>query len=186
MISAKRNRQRGMTLLELMLALTMLVVGLIGVLGLITTAISSNNRNKLDTGGTMLAQTVLEKIAAQPANSVTPIPFQDCNPVAPTVWQMQTAAGAAPGAGSGLNANGNIDWTTAYAAVPDGYKMAFVSCGARGQQATYEVRWNIQTVNAFSKMITVGARPAGMRTPSGTMLRFFARPVTLRTIVSTF
>ncbi len=183
---ARRKRQRGMTLIELIMAVTMLVVGLVAILGLVTTAISSNNRNKMDTGGTMLAQMVLEKIAAQPSNLGASFQLQDCRPDAPNTWTVRTATANPPGNGSLLDGNGEIDWSIGYAAVPTDYKMEYVTCGANGQQASYDVRWNIQRVNAYSNLITVGARPLGMRTPTGTMLRFFAPPVSLRTIISTF
>ncbi len=185
--ASKRNRkaERGMTLIELMLAITMLAVGLIGVLALILAGIGGNSRNKLDTSGTMLAQMVMDKIVAQPALAGTPFDISDCNPAGAATWTIATAGAASPGNGATLDgATGAIDFSTAYAGIPDGYKMKFVSCGIQGQQITYEVRWNIQTVDAFSKMVTVGARPLGAQTTTGTMLRFFSRPVTLRTIVS--
>ncbi len=190
MTSKQRNRQSGMTLIELMIAMTMLVVGLIGVLGLITTAITSNNRNKLDTGGTMMAQMVLEKIASQPANLNADIALQDCNPGAPNAWIIRTIDSIpAGGVGSGADldvATGDIDWGRNYGTQPVNYKMLYVTCGANGQQVTYDVRWHIQNVNTYSKMIVVGARPLGYRTNAGTDVRFYARPVTLRSIVSTF
>jgi len=43
--------------------------------------------------------------------------------------------------------------------VPANYKMQFVACGNGGRQMTYEVRWNIQTVTANTRLITVSARP---------------------------
>jgi Tfp pilus assembly protein PilV len=175
-----------MSLIELMIAMTMLVVGLIGVLALITTAISGNNRNKMDTSATMLAQMVLETIAAQPANLGTTVNITDCNPGTPNTWGIATATANPPGNGPAVDASsGGIDWTVGYSTIATGYKMRYVTCGANGQNVTYDVRWNIQTVNNFSKMITVSARALGARTYSGTMLRFFSPPVTVRTIVST-
>ncbi len=184
MATRKAKREQGMTLIELMLAISMLAVGLIGVLALLLAAIGGNTRNKLDTSGTMLAQMVIDKIAAQPASLGANMNIQDCNPAGGTIWAIATASAASPGNGATLDGNGNIDFTTTYASVPLGYKMAYVTCGANGQQITYEVRWNIQTVNGWSKLITVGARALGAQTNTQTMLRFFAPPVNLRTIVS--
>ncbi len=182
---AKRNRQQGMTLIELMIAMTMFVVGLIGVLALITTAISGNGRNKLDTTATLLAQDVLEQMSARLAGPGGPITMQDCNPGGATTWTIQTTAAGAPGAGAALESStGNIDWSVAYGSVPTGYKMRYVACGANGQQASFEVRWNVRTVNGYSNLITVSARPWGAQSSSGSYVRFFARPATLRTIVS--
>ena len=183
--STRKQRQAGMTLIELMLAIAILAVGLVGVLALILTAISGNNRNKMDSSATLLGQMVMEKIAAQPALAGAGFDIEDCKPVTPNTWHIATASAAAPGAGAGrVAATGDIDWTATYASVTADYKMKYVTCGANDQQATYEVRWNIQTVNGFSKMITVGARPLGAQSSGGASIRMFAPPVLLRTIVS--
>ena len=107
-----RNRQSGMSLIELMIAMTVLVVGMLALMTLVTTAIGSNNRNKLDTTGTMLAQTVLEGIAAQPAPVGATFTLSDCNPAGSTSWTIGTAGGSAIGAalGAQLDGSGNIDF----------------------------------------------------------------------------
>jgi type IV pilus modification protein PilV len=178
-----RSRQSGMSLIELMIAMTVLVVGMLALMTLVTTAISSNNRNKLDTTGTMLAQTVLEGIAAQPATSGVPFTMMDCNPAGATSWTIATAGAASPGAGANVTAStGNIDFNLqSYAAVTANYKMKYVTCGVSGAQATYDVRWNVRTLTNFTKLITVSARQLGVST-SGANLPFFSPPITLRTI----
>jgi type IV pilus modification protein PilV len=177
-----RTRQSGMSLIELMVAMTVLVVGMLALMTLVTTAISSNNRSKLDTTGTMLAQTVLEGIAAQPASVGATFNMTDCNPAGATTWTIATA-GASPGAGADVVAStGNIDFNLqSYAAVTANYKMKYVTCGVSGTQATYDVRWNVRTLTNFTKLITVSARQLGVST-SGANLPFFSPPITLRTI----
>jgi type IV pilus modification protein PilV len=177
-----RTRQSGMSLIELMIAMTVLVVGMLALMTLVTTAISSNNRSKLDTTGTMLAQTVLEGIAAQPASAGATFSMSDCNPAGAATFTIATAGGASPGAGADIVAStGNIDFTQAFSGVPANYKMQYVTCGVSGAQATYDVRWNVRTLTAFTKMITVSARQLGVST-SGANLPFFSPPITLRTI----
>jgi len=184
-----------MSLIELMIAMVVLVVGMMGVMILITTAIASNNRNKLDTTATAISQMVIERIAAQSAFTVqncstqTSVPcvrVQDCRPASaggPQTWAVATAGAAAPGAGALINnATGNIDFTQQYAAVPANYKMEFVSCGAAGQQATYDVRWNVRTITGFSKLVTVSTRQIGATAGGPGSLKLFVPPVTLRTI----
>ena len=175
----------GMTLIELMLAITMLVVGMLGIMILVTTAITSNNRNKLDTTGTLLAQLVLEKIASLPATATGSIPLTDCNPSGANNFTINLAGAASPGAGANLTSTGSVDFTQAFSGVASGYKMGYVVCGANGQQSTYDVRWNIQTISAWTKMVTVSARQSGATSAAATstQLRYFAPPVTLRTIV---
>lgn len=183
-----RNTQAGFSLIELMIAMVVLVVGMMGIMVMISTAISSNNRNKLDTTATALSQMVAETVSSQSIVTGTPITVRDCNPTAaggPQIWTIATAHAADPGAGALLNAQGNIDFTQTYAAVPANYKMRFVTCGSGGRQATYDVRWNVRTVSAFSKMVTVSARlsrvTAGGGAP-GDQLQYFSPPVTIRTI----
>jgi prepilin-type N-terminal cleavage/methylation domain-containing protein len=165
----KRKTQRGMTLIELMLAMVVFTVGMGGVMVLFTTAIASNNRNKIDTGGTLVAQLALEQLVAVPANQAVTTTVTDCTGA---VHTMNTASG-----GPALAAGGNINFTIAPIT---GYRMLYVTCGGGGQQVTYDVRWNITRPSNFTKLVTVSARPTGAgQAGSGS---FFALPTTLRTI----
>src|SRR5437762_421617 len=64
----KSSGQNGFSLIELMFAISVLAVGMAALLPLFATAVLSNGKARTDTTATMLAQTVLEKIAAQPAS----------------------------------------------------------------------------------------------------------------------
>jgi prepilin-type N-terminal cleavage/methylation domain-containing protein len=187
--SSRQRNQAGMSLIELMIALVVLAVGMLGVIVMVTTAIQNNTKNKQDNGGTMMAQFILEQIASIPANKV-PAPVlvvTDCNPAGPQNWNINTTGGGQPiGIGALLiqppNQNaGDIDWLNqAYGAVPAGYRMRYVSCGAGGSSVAYDVRWNVQVLpDNFTKLITVSARPFNLNPNAA---RWFARPVTLRTI----
>src|SRR5438270_13525443 len=93
----KTNRavsQRGMSMIELLIAMTVLAVGMGGMVVVFAAAITGNGKAKFDTSGTMLAQTVLERIAAQPANAAANITIQDCNPAGPVPWTISTAGAA--------------------------------------------------------------------------------------------
>jgi Tfp pilus assembly protein PilV len=183
--SLEHSDERGISLVELVIAITVLAVGMAGLAVLFSTAIMNNSRSKGDTSGTMLTQTVLEQIAAQPANLVANLTLTDCNTAGATVWPIATTGAASPGAGATINvATGAIDFTQAYAAVTAGYKMQFVACGNNGRQMTYEVRWNITTVTANTRLITVSARPLAAASAAGNQNQalLFAPPITLRTI----
>jgi Tfp pilus assembly protein PilV len=176
--------ERGISIVELLIGISVLAIGMAGLAALFATAIMSNGRSKSDTAGTMLAQTVLEQIAAQPGGGN--FILTDCNPNGATNWTVATAGGAAPGAGATVNANtGDIDFANqGYAAVPANYKMQFVSCGNSGRQMTFEVRWNVQTLSANTRLITVAARPlaAAAIASNANQAVLFAQPITLRTI----
>ena len=180
-----QSAERGISLVELVIAITVLAVGMAGLAVLFSTAIMNNSRSKGDTSGTMLTQTVLEQIAAQPANLAANLTLTDCNTAGATVWPIATTGVASPGSGATINvATGAIDFTQAYAAVPANYKMQFVACGNGGRQTTYEVRWNITTITANTRLITVSARPLAAASAAGNQNQalLFAPPITLRTI----
>jgi len=185
-----RKVQRGMTLIELMIALTVLTVGLAALMALITTAIATNNRNKLDTGGTFAAQAILETIAAQPNGGS--VALKDCagNALGVGTPVAIVTAGTVAGAGANLKSDGTIDFTQAASNVTSGYQSNYVGCGPAGKQVTYDVRWNVRTIATGTgyteSLITVGAAQTALaNNTSQSGGARFALPVTLRTISAT-
>jgi len=174
-------------LLELLISIVVLAIGMGGLLVLLVSAMSTNNRSGRDTTSTMMAEHIIEQISSQPAISTAALTITDC---AGTAWSVSTA-GAANGAGNSgsyggngaqLTSGGTVDWTQDYGSVPAGYKLQYVSCGTGGRQTSYDIRWNIVSLNATnnsSRMIFVSARPAGSPTVGG--LRYVV-PANLRTI----
>lgn len=186
-------RQSGMSMIELLIAMMVLAVGMMGSMILVRTAIVNNNRNKLDTTSTALAQMVLEQIESRSATTNTIFTITDCTGVASNV---NPTGAASPGAGAnviqaspppGQNI-GDIDFTQDFTAVPAGYAMQYVTCGpaagtpgaAAGPQVTYEIRWNVRTMTGFTKLVTVSARKRIATSTSA--LPFFSVPFTLRGI----
>lgn len=182
----QRERQSGMSLLELMFAGFVLTVGMLGSLIMIVIAIQSNSRNKFDSTGTMVAQLVMEHINTMPTNQmaggvlVTQIPVTDCTTAshAAQTWQISVVGGVPPNGNGATIAGSNIDWTQNYGAVPAGYKMLYWSCG----DVVWEVRWNIQQLTNLTKLIVVSARQSGTANAVTKTGFSFAPPVTLRTI----
>src|SRR4051812_1558954 len=173
------RQQRGMSLIELMIACFILAVGMTGSLAMILMAIAGNNRNKLDSTATMLAQLVIEQVNVRPANSDANIPMTDCLQPVPNNFVISTVAGPSPtGAGAPLvqaPANplyGRIDWLQAAPGAP--YSFNYAACDG----STYDVRWNVMVLGPQTKLVTVSARRIG----SSNNLRFFAIPPQLRTI----
>src|SRR5882724_3314218 len=101
--------EAGFTLVEILIALFVMAVGLMGVAALFVTAIASNQRNKVDSGATLVSETVLDQISAHDANNAGTIPIVDCTGVQ---RNFSMVAGAANnGAGAALNPGaGTIDW----------------------------------------------------------------------------
>jgi prepilin-type N-terminal cleavage/methylation domain-containing protein len=178
------NREAGMSMIELMIAMVVLAIGLGALSSLFVLASATDNKNSRATSSALLAQKVIEQINAQNANVGTAIVMTDC---AGNQWNVLGAGGAAPvGAGATLTTNatspyyGGIDPTQGFGAVPNGYKMQFVDCAVNGRQGVYDVRWNVITLNQYARMITVTARQLGPANRLGNKL--FALPVTVRTI----
>src|SRR5882672_9581276 len=184
-----RSNQRGMTLVELLIALTILVIGMGGVMIMIATAIAQNNGTKHDSNGTMLAQMVTEQIISISGNLNPPPVLPTETDCAGTVFTIQVTGAAAPvGAGAAIfpqpapagRVAGDIDFTQAAGAVPANYRMQFVACGDNNRQATYDVRWNVQVLGVNTKLVTVAARRIDQSNRTGLGYNI---PVTIRTIV---
>jgi prepilin-type N-terminal cleavage/methylation domain-containing protein len=157
--------QRGMTLIELLIAVTVLVVGLLAIICMISTAIADNGKSRSDSTSMMLAQAVIEDVgAAYIGNSDTQL--TDCKG---TTFSIT----AVPG-GAKLN-GANIDFTEG--APPAKYHMDYVMCNG-ASQTIVDVRWNVKAVSDATDLLTVGARVKG-----GTSARLFAFPVNLRVYV---
>src|SRR5438034_10242192 len=150
-----RSSQAGITMIEMLMACAILVIGSLGMIGLIVSSIATNNRNKLDSTQTMLANSILEQITSTIIGVGTSA-LTDC---AGNAWTIDTAPG-----GATLNGS-RIDFTQT--SPPADYHMNYVvntpctSTGAR--QGIYDVRWHVDIVGAPSTptntyMLTVGAK----------------------------
>jgi prepilin-type N-terminal cleavage/methylation domain-containing protein len=193
--TTRQIRERGTTMLELMIAMVVLAIGMTGALGMILAGIQSDSRNKNDTAAVVLDQMILEQFAAyqlypQAGQSIT---INDCSTGATQQHQAGVAAGAAPGGnGATLYDNGtapfpanvgDIDWTQPApvfaTAGTIGYAMNYQTCDGD----TYEVRWNVMSVDPSTKnaQLTVSSRQIAAAGNRVAML--FAVPTTIRTII---
>jgi Tfp pilus assembly protein PilV len=170
----KRNSQAGITLVELMMAGSILVITSMGMIGLIVSSIATNNRNKMDSTQSMLATSILEQINSTFVGSGTST-LKDC---AGTTWTIDTTVPVSGTAGADLSGSA-IDFTQTNP--PAGYFMNYVlntPCASTGDvQGIYDVRWHLDHLGSTSTyLLTVSSRFKG----HGEGNRFFALPVTLR------
>jgi Tfp pilus assembly protein PilV len=181
-----KHDERGLSLLELMFASLVMVIGLMGAMVLIATTIGNDNRSKWDSTATLLSQMTLETIASVPANATasstpsTNLTINDCNPsTSVAAHSVNALGGAGNGAGAPLLGNGDIDFS---AATVSGYSMQYYNCQAStgDRQMIYDVRWNIKTISPNAKLVTVSTQIAGNVNRGG---NFFVRPVSLKMIV---
>lgn len=169
--NAMYRQQGGMTLIELMIAMLVLATGIMASMGLIVRAIAGDAWSKQLSNNTVLAQTIVERIMAVPAQNTVPLTINDCTTTASTV---AIVAGGAP-----LNSNGEVDFTQAAVA---NYQMYYTDCDTNGHQATYDIRWNVQAIagsSGYVKLLTVSTKLKN----AGSSPILFAPEATVRTIV---
>jgi type IV pilus modification protein PilV len=185
----KRN-QRGFGLIELLVAMLVLTVGLLGGMVILAMAVASNAQAKFDTGAVSLAQSTMDKIlalsatAANPTTSVT-----DCNGTIHTVNSGIT--GNAPTGAPTITINGISNGTQAidFSAAPvANYSMQYTMCAAGGagyvgQPQVYDVRWNISPgPTPSTQLVLVEAKNMSEVGNGGSQSRYFAVPITLRAL----
>jgi hypothetical protein len=173
----KPHSQTGVLLIELMFAGFILTVCSLGVISLIWTSILINNRNRVDSTQTMLAQSVIEQVNSTIIGSESSL-LSDCNG---KTWTISTTPGGAAMIGSVLDFNEENP--------PEDYFMTYVlkaPCESAGAlQATYDVRWHVEIVGAAAGaptntfLVTVGAKKNGS---TGTGLVASA-PINMRVMV---
>lgn len=174
-----RNGQCGMTIIELMIAIAVLFVGMVVSLIFINVAMGSNFRNRQGSNSTAISQMLVEKIMSVGANVSPTLTINDC---AGNPHNINTAGAPGPtGSGGSLAANGDIDFTQAPGSAndPAGYYMLFTDCGTNSRQIVYDVRWNIQTPTADTKLITVSTRMS----KAGNDLKMYSPPATVRSLL---
>lgn len=156
----RRNtrNESGFSVIELMVAVLILMVGVVAVAEMVPGAMRSNLANRYDSTAVVIAQRVMEVLLDQPVNVSTVLadPFQPPlsgaynpqtfnlgNPGAPGGLVPWTISGAnwAPPAGY-VTATGNIDWTQ-NAVV--GYSLQGVVDPTDATGQPYEVRWAVDT-----------------------------------------
>lgn len=185
MFTRKSNvcrRESGMSMIELIIAMTLLAVGMAGVMILITSAIASNNRNKLDTTATVLSQMMLERLIAVGVGASSTFTVTDCQSNDWTVDPSGTTAGR----GAALSGS-TIDFSTAPNPT-SGYSINYKTCGGNDSAATYNIRWHVKIIQGtdaqpFMKQLIVSTRQIGTAGTGVNQLKFFAPPVTLRTVI---
>ena len=188
-----RLGQRGVGLIELMIAMSVLTIGLLGSMIMIVIGMESNTRNRTDTTATVLDQEILETFATLKNYPLTGnVTMYDCALSAGAANQHTASylqgTAAAGGAGAPLTATGDIDWTqptpVLATSATAGYAMMYRTCSGD----TYEVRWNVMDANpgvpvnlSRLSILTVSSRQKSANGNRVAML--FAQPTTLRTMI---
>jgi prepilin-type N-terminal cleavage/methylation domain-containing protein len=165
---------RGFSLVEVMIAMAVLAVGLLGGIVVIGVASANNGRSKLHTTAFALAESTMEKIVAigsKATGAATQTKITDC---AGNTFTIETAPGGADLITSGAFLN-TIDFSKP---AQTNYSMNYVMCSSGGGM-TYDVRWRIDSpgYTPNTQVVTVGAKPLPGAAAVVAPLTF---PVTLR------
>jgi len=166
--TARSRITAGFTFVELATALFILTVGLSACIGLVLMAVGSNSRNRQDSNSTTMARMVIQEFLSVSADTSPTLTITDC---AGNSKSITTAAGGP----TPLLPSGGVDYSQA---VPAGYSMLYQDCATTGT-TVYDIRWNVQTLSTYTKLVTVSAAPSLTSSTGG---QYFALPVTIRTI----
>ncbi len=151
-------RQAGFSMIEVMIAMLLLSIGLMGSIGMICAAAASNGGSKLNTTAATLAESTMERIAAIPQSSTGNGALTSLTDCQGNVFTMDTSIGGSPLTMSG--AFTSIDFRQP--PVPN-YSMQYVMCNG-GQGTTYDVRWRLdQGPTPSTELVTVSVRSTSSR-----------------------
>jgi len=169
--------QSGFSLLEMLLATVILLVGLVAIAQLIPASILLNSRNRTDSSALVFAQRELDQMISQPLNPTSSPPsFTDaygnlCYLGDPTQPNIVVGTNVI----AGLNSAPIIDFSSSVSNYNFTYQDPTDPSGT-----TFDVRWAVITtgngVTASSKRFILGVRQLG---GSG-----YFQPITLDTMVS--
>lgn len=171
------SREAGVGMIEVLMASLLLAIISLSILGMISMSIVTNNRNRMDSTGTMLAQAVVQQIKATLIGTGT-ASLTDCNG---TAWMIDSSPGGAALSGS------VIDFTQT--SPPTNFFMNFVMkspCTSTGVQAdTYDVRWHVEIVGnaAGTPTNTYEIYLAARKQNHGEGNLFYSLPVNFRVLV---
>ena len=173
---ATKSSQRGMSLIEMMIACVVLLVGVAATASLIPLAIGTNAKNRQQSNSTVIAQMIMEKILSIPPGAPTET-LTDCTGTSTTI----TPTGTSSGAGATLLSSGDVDFSQSVGSsgAPAGYYMLYTACGTNGRQSIYDVRWNILTPSPYVMRVIVSAKLKG----SNNNAVLYSPTVTIRSMI---
>jgi prepilin-type N-terminal cleavage/methylation domain-containing protein len=175
---ASRGSQGGFTLVEMLVATVIIVIGLVAVAQLVPTSVMMNANNRSDGTALVIAQKQMETLRAIPLNSTT---FTDplgvtCPLSSTCIVGDPSQPGIVVGSPVALFNNSPV---IDYAQTPvAGYSFTYADPNDPTGAVT-DVRWAVVTVSngtVTGRRIIVGAFRRGMKTPT--------YPVSLDTMVS--
>jgi prepilin-type N-terminal cleavage/methylation domain-containing protein len=174
-LATQKIRQRGFTLMEVLVATILLLTGLVAVAQVIPIALTANTNNRRDSTGTIVAQRQLSMLLEQSLTGSAPVPdaFGTNNPCG---LGDPTQPGVTIGSPVINGDRPRIDFTAAKAA---NYNITTVADPQDPYGATFDIRWAVITsgngTSASSRRFILGARQTNAQN--------FVLPLTLDAMV---
>jgi prepilin-type N-terminal cleavage/methylation domain-containing protein len=137
------SRQRGFTLMEVMLATLVMLVGLIAVAQLVPQSLNVNNGNRGDSTALVIEQRVLEQMLDQPLTAAT-CTAPACPDAQATTWNLGNAASPRSMVGSAVTVLNNTPAIDFSAGQIPGYSFNYTD-PEDPFGTTYDVRWAVVT-----------------------------------------
>ena len=176
--TARQRRQHGFTLVEMLIATVIVLVGLVAVAELVPSSVMLNANNRNDGTALVFAQRDLEALREQPMSNTTfSDPLGVTCPLATTCFLGPSLPGQLVGSPVVLGGSGQplIDFS---AAPVSGYSFSYIDPNDPFS-APYDVRWAVIALGSGTtvtgRRIIVGVFRRGMQTPT--------LPITLYTLV---
>lgn len=173
----RRTSQRGFTLVEVLMAIVILLVGIVAVAQLVPASIGSNSTNRNDSSSLVFAQREIDQFLSQPLNmSISPPSFIDtlgfsCNLGDPTQPNVVV--------GSPVVVNYDQLIINFSGSAVGGYGFTYQDPNDPAG-IMYDVRWAVITTTNVNNMVTSKRFILGVRRKGGNGVY---RPVTLDTIL---
>jgi prepilin-type N-terminal cleavage/methylation domain-containing protein len=160
----KQRRQQGFTLIELMIAVLVLVVGVVAVAELVPASIFLNSRNRSDSSSLVYAQREMDQFVNQPLTTPAPYTFTDqqgnvCNLGGGTVFNTVVGSPVTTVGGHvAINFGGGQ---------VAGYSYTYTD--PINASTTYDVRWAVINTgvagSVYSRRFILGVQKSGGDTP---------------------
>ena len=173
-LTTRRSSEEGFSILEMLLATVVLLVGIVAVAQLVPASILLNFRNRTDSSALVFAQRELDQMLGQPLSAIsfTDAALNVCNLGDPAQPNQLLSSPITT-----FNGQAIIDFN---AALQPGYYFTYLDPTDPGR-VTYDVRWAViitgggSSTTVFSKRFIIGVRQQG---GSG-----YFQPITLDTMV---
>ena len=132
-----RQRAEGFSLIELMIATSIFLLGGVSVIALLVYALAANYRAKVEFAAVHLSEQKIEELKS--------LPFQDTRLAIP---------------GCPVDANGELDFAGSPAYTHSATRLVILQA-SRNSTVQFETRWNVSLV-ADKKVITVATQASGL------------------------